>query len=57
MEISAWICYTLYTKVVASLIFCVVGGIQMYFWAKKKQRALCQEFPEARTRGALTPFF
>ena len=56
-EILAWLSYALFTRVIPSFLFCIIGAIQMYIWAKKKKRSLCEEFPIAEKRGTITPFF
>ena len=56
-EIAGWIFYSLFTKTPFSFLFSIVGACQMYIWAKKKKRSLSEEFPEAKKRGTITPFF
>lgn len=54
-EILSWVCFTWCTRSVASGAFTIVGAVQMYFWAAKKQQRLVQQFGEAKNRGKLLP--
>lgn len=54
-EILSWVAYTMYSQVLISALFTLAGALQMFVWADKKRKRLIEEFPEAKSRGRLTP--
>jgi len=62
-EILAWLCFSLMTGSWSSLVFCLVGAVQMHAWAKGKHARYLKEFngSEGRdlypsSRKVLIPF-
>ena len=58
-EILAWVGMALVTQSWATAVALVVGTIQMYFWAKKKEMAYRREFGDKykRKRAVIIPGF
>jgi very-long-chain enoyl-CoA reductase len=56
-EILAWAGIILVTKSWATLVFTIVGAVQMFLWAKKKERAYRKDFGDKykRKRFVLLP--
>jgi very-long-chain enoyl-CoA reductase len=55
-EILSWISFSLFSSVLSSYVFTFAGAAQMFVWAEKKRKRLINQYPEAKTRGRLTPF-
>lgn len=55
-EILGWVCFTIYSGLWTSALFCVAGGGTMFEWAGKKRRNLIKKWPEAKNRGRISPF-
>jgi very-long-chain enoyl-CoA reductase len=56
-EILAWVGFALYSQTVVSVVFPIVGGIQMFLWADEKRKKLALQFPVVESRGRILPFF
>ncbi|CAI6260153.1 unnamed protein product [Periconia digitata] len=56
-EIMAWVGVTLVNRSLSTVLFFVIGGAQMYAWAKKKERRYRKEFPETykKKRSVMIP--
>lgn len=55
-EILSWFSFWIFSQVCASLLFTIVGAIQMFVWAGQKKARLVREYPEAASRGKISPF-
>jgi very-long-chain enoyl-CoA reductase len=56
VEILAWLAFATFVRVLPAWVFVIAGTAQMWVWAEKKRRMLIADYPEAKTRGRLTPF-
>lgn len=55
-EILSWIGFSFFVQTLISILFPIVGGIQMYLWAGEKRVKLGEKYPEALKRGLILPF-
>eukprot|EP01089_Gocevia_fonbrunei_P014952 TRINITY_DN424_c0_g1_i2.p1 TRINITY_DN424_c0_g1~~TRINITY_DN424_c0_g1_i2.p1 ORF type:complete len:168 (+),score=25.13 TRINITY_DN424_c0_g1_i2:126-629(+) len=56
-EISAWIAFTVMTQTVPSLLFALVGAVQMILWGLGKHARYYKEFKDyPKNRKAVIPF-
>jgi very-long-chain enoyl-CoA reductase len=55
-EILSWIGFAMVAQTVVSVLFPIVGGVQMWIWADEKRKKMALQWPEVAKRGRITPF-
>jgi very-long-chain enoyl-CoA reductase len=55
-EILAWVGFAMFSQTLVSIVFPIVGGVQMFIWAHEKRKRLAIQFPIVARRGRILPF-